>query len=539
MKTKKILFPSVLVCTALALTLRLFAKPASAKLVSPNQAYAAIDAYIEQQMRRLNIPGAALAIVEGDQIVHRRGFGQVRPGGEAPTPQTPFVIGSATKSFTALAVMQLVEAGQIELDAPIQRYLPWFRVADPQASAQITVRHLLNQTSALPLSPGWADLADFDDSAGATERHIRALATLKLTRRVPPGRGSAFEYSNSNYDILGLIVEATSGESYADYVQTHIFTPLGMNHSYTDQALAKQNGLAVGHQYWFWTPVAAPDLPIPRASLPSGQLIASAEDMAHYLIAQLNGGRSGQVQILSSASIHEMQRGAAEFREMGTLIGKYGMGWIDTENRQTKIIWHTGAAPDFSSAMALLPAQKKGVVLLLNAGHFTMEPIVSELALDLAALLAGQQPTANTLGFSFIRSAPWLMRALLLIPLLQIVGIAATLRRLRRWRQNPALHPSRGRMWGVHILLPLLPNLSFAALAGYLLVSSLRGFLLLFLPDFSWLVLIGGGFAGVWSLLRSGLILRTLRKPLLSAYSLDGAIASKEPLPEAERLRSA
>ena len=128
-------------------------KPASVKPISNSASYDAIDAYVEGQMRRLNIPGVSLAIVEGDKIVHLRGFGRARPGGEAPTPQTPFFIGSLTKSFTALAVMQLVEAGKIELDAPVQRYLPWFRVADPQASAQMTVRHLLNQTSGLPLLP--------------------------------------------------------------------------------------------------------------------------------------------------------------------------------------------------------------------------------------------------------------------------------------------------------------------------------------------------------------------------------------------------
>ena len=121
-------------------------------------------------MRRLNIPGVSLAIVEGDQIVHLRGFGQARPGGESPSPETPFFIGSLTKSFTALAVMQLVEAGKVELDAPVQRYLPWFRVADPQASAQMTVRHLLNQTSGLPLLPSWQLLANFDDRPDATER---------------------------------------------------------------------------------------------------------------------------------------------------------------------------------------------------------------------------------------------------------------------------------------------------------------------------------------------------------------------------------
>jgi CubicO group peptidase (beta-lactamase class C family) len=196
---KKFLFPSVLLGAVLALILRLFAKRASAKSVSNSASDDAIDTYIEGQMHRLKMPGISLAIVEGDQILHLRGFGQARPGGEAPTPQTPFLIGSLTKSFTALAVMQLVEAGKIDPDVPIQSYLPWFRVADPQASAQITVRHLLSQTSGLPTLSGEIQLADFDTGPGAAERQARALSTRVLTRPV----GSAFEYSNSNYNLLG------------------------------------------------------------------------------------------------------------------------------------------------------------------------------------------------------------------------------------------------------------------------------------------------------------------------------------------------
>ena len=222
--------------------------------------YEALDVYIEQQMHRFNIPGASLTIVEGDQIVHLRGFGRAHPDGEAPTAQTPFFIGSLTKSFTALAVMQLVEAGKIELDAPVQRYLPWFRVTDSQASAQITIRHLLNQTSGLPMLLGMANLADVDNRPDAAERQVRALSTVKLTRPV----GSKFEYSNLNYNLLGLIVEAASGKCYEDYVQQHIFAPLDMSHSYTSKAEAQQDGLAMGHCFWFGLPVAAPRA---RASL--------------------------------------------------------------------------------------------------------------------------------------------------------------------------------------------------------------------------------------------------------------------------------
>jgi CubicO group peptidase (beta-lactamase class C family) len=108
-----------------------------------------IDAYISTKMKELGIPGAALVIVQGDQIVHLRAFAVADAAGRPVIPRTPFFTGSTGKSFTALAVMQLVEAGKIELDAPIQTYLPWFRIADTQASEMITVRQLLNQTRGL------------------------------------------------------------------------------------------------------------------------------------------------------------------------------------------------------------------------------------------------------------------------------------------------------------------------------------------------------------------------------------------------------
>jgi CubicO group peptidase (beta-lactamase class C family) len=474
----------------------------SSQPAADRAAYATVDAYVEEQMRRLKIPGASLAIVEGDRIVHRRGFGRARPGGAAPSPQTPFVLGSTTKSFTALAVMQLVEAEKIDLDAPIQRYLPWFRVADLEASSQITVRHLLNQAGGLPMLPGMTGLADFDDLPGATERQARALSTLKLTRPA----GAAFEYSNLNYNLLGLIVEAVSGESYGAYIQHRVFIPLEMSHSYTSQVAARQGGLAMGHRYWFAQPVAEPDLPIPRGSLPSGQLISCSEDMAHYLIAHLNGGRRGNVQILSSAGMDELHRGAAAAVEMGVDMGRYAMGWFATDIGGAKAIWHTGNVPDFSSYMVLLPEQKQGAVLLVNADHYGLPPILTGVGWGLTALLAGQQPPPMKLG-----SVPWVMRALPLLPLLQIAGAAATLLMLRRWRRDPALRPGPGRTWSLHILLPLVPNLSLAAIPIYLWARGMLGFMSLFMPDISAIALISGGLAGLWAVVRTGLMLQTLR----------------------------
>src|SRR6266540_4335097 len=236
----------VLACLALAVCLtaaRAGAAPAPSPRASPD--FAAIDAYVESQMREQRIPGLALGIVQGDQIVHLKGFGVADPSGRAVTPQTPFQIASISKSFTALAVVQLVEAGKVDLDAPVQRYLPWFRVADPDASARITVRHLLTHTSGLRDQS--EEFTSRDASDGALEKAVRALRTVPSAQ---PG-GQAFQYANINYSVLGLIVQTVAGQSYEDYVQAHVLAPLEMTDSYTSPLEARRHGLATGHRYWF------------------------------------------------------------------------------------------------------------------------------------------------------------------------------------------------------------------------------------------------------------------------------------------------
>jgi len=502
MNIKRFLVPSLLVCAVLALTLRLIAKPTSAKPVFDSGSYEEIDAYIQKQLDALNIPGASLAIVERDQIVHVKGFGVSSSDGKAPTLQTPFVICSLTKSFTALAVMQLFEAGKIDLDAPVQRYLPWFTLTDPQAAAQITVRHLLNQTSGLSFASGSTVLANWDDSPDATEKQARELAAFKPTRPV----GSAFEYSNVNYNLLGLIIEAASGETYAGYIQNHIFTPLDMSHSYTSQAAAKQNGLAVGHISWFGFPIAVPDLPRPRGSLPSGQLISTTEDMAHYLIVQLNGGRYGEVQILSPEGIAEMHSPAVDATTMGVDMGYYGMGWFVQQTDQGVSLWHDGTGPDYYSYMALLPDQNRGLVLLFNANEFMINFALKFVGEGAVSLLAGVQP--ESIPWAVV---PWSLRAFLIIPVLQVSGVFLTLVLVRRWHKGESRRPGSIRKW-FHVALPAIPNLALVFCALWLLTSGMFRFWLLFMADLTWLALICGSFALVWIFVRTTLILRTLQK---------------------------
>jgi len=210
-----------------------------------------IATYIEAEMKAHRIPGLALAIVQGDRIVHLHGFGVANPKGEAVTWETPFILGSVSKSFTGMAVMQLVDAGKIELDAPVQRYLPWFHVADEAASAAITVRHLLNQTSGIAEAAGLNNATSQDISDGALEAQVRGFSTARLNHPA----GEVFEYSNANYDILGLIVQTVSGQTYGSYIQEHIFLPLEMTNAFTSETEAMAQGLATGHRFWFVAPL--------------------------------------------------------------------------------------------------------------------------------------------------------------------------------------------------------------------------------------------------------------------------------------------
>src|SRR5437763_10799686 len=145
------LWSQLIVTCGLLSFLALGVSPLPAQAFSQRQTpdFARIDRYVTAQMQEAHIPGLALGVVHGDHIVHLRGFGVANPAGQPVTPQTPFILGSLSKSFTAVAIMQLIEAGKMELDAPVQRYLPWFRVANRNASAQIRVYHLLHQTSGL------------------------------------------------------------------------------------------------------------------------------------------------------------------------------------------------------------------------------------------------------------------------------------------------------------------------------------------------------------------------------------------------------
>lgn len=414
-----------------------------------------IDAYIRSRMQIANLPGLALGVVYGNQVVYLKGYGIAGPDGRAVTPQTPFILGSTTKSFTALAVMQMVEAGRIDLDAPVTQYLPWFRTSDAEASAQITVRNLLNQTSGLPTYAGRQGLLDNNQSSTALENGVRGLSGVQLSQPV----GQSYEYANENYNILGLIVQTVSGKSYEDYVRSDIFAPLQMNHSAAARTDSTAADAATGYRTWLIWPVAF-DAPYPRSTTPSGLLISSAEDMAHYLIAQLNGGVYDSNQVLSPQGIATLHTPGAQI----SALSSYGMGWVIQGEPGSTKIWHNGDESNFHSNLLLLPDQHIGIVILINVGGFFTSAALNVPIDGVAAILLGDGLTPHTdPPFSIVAQVPLL--ALLHIPILWIVGSYLF---IGLWQQRGVLSPHGiQRFWRFY--LPLAIDFSPVILAWVIL----------------------------------------------------------------------
>ena len=469
---------------------------------------AAIDRYVRSEMDAQRIPGLALGIVQGDRIVHVQGFGEADRSGRDVTPQTPFLIGSVTKSFTALAIMQLSEAGRLQLDAPVQRYLPWWRVADPDASTRVTVRHLLYQVSGLSKATGNAYATSGDTHDSALEDRVRALRDAELTQPV----GTTWQYSNANYWTLGMIVQAVSGQSYETYIQQHVFNPLQMGNSYTSGTEAVQHGLPTGHRYWYGFPVAS-ELPFDRGGLGSAGLSSSAQDMTRYLTLYLNQGRHGATALVSPA-------GAAELQRAGVPTGldsvSYAMGWDVGRIHGTTTISHDGSGFDSHANVLLIPDRGWGVVVMENGENSPDEFFGSRrmtgIANGVAGMLIGEDPSTTSSSRSL-----WVVYGIVLAILaIQVVGMVRSVRTIRTWQTVPSRRPTGALRIGLRVGLPLLVSWTWALLVLVGLPQVIRAPLpavLMGLPDLGYPLVASAVLAFGWGLARAAWAIRTLRTP--------------------------
>lgn len=445
-----------------------------------------VHEFVDSELERNGVPGAALAIADRNGIAVET-FGSTGRDDQPVVAATPFLIGSVTKSFTAVAALQLAERGKLDLDAPVRDYLPWFSVEPDGDLDRVTVRTLLNQTSGIPTDAGGGAMRYLDDVPIATA--ARELDGVELA--APPG--TRFEYANGNYVLLGALIEVASGLSYGDYLQANVFDPLAMTSTFTAIAPARSAGMSEGHRYWLG--FTRPHVTFTDALLPAGGVISSAPDVARYAQMLLNGGAVDGERLLSRASVATMQTPAVD-----ATVGpwakdphvSYGMGLyvggapFGPENAS----FHPGGSPDFGSMLVLLPEQKQTLVLLYNATPEVAMPgaagALDRIGAGATSLLIGSAPADGPSMHGYYLAFDLLVAAVLAALIWALV---------RAIRRPPGAPPSRLRgvlrvgrallallVGALLLLFPLLSGLGwkvmFLSVPDHALVAIVFGLLL-------------------------------------------------------------
>lgn len=334
-----------------------------------------LDPLIEKGLHDDPTPGLAVGVVHNGRLVYARGFGVMKLGHpEKPvTTETLFHMASVTKPFVATCVMQLWEQGKVDLDAPVVKYLPYFRLNDPRYRS-ITVRQMLTHSSGMPDVEDYEwNKPQYDD--GALERYVRSLTTQKLLW----APGTRMAYSNMAYEVLGDLVAKVSGMTFEDYADAHIFKPLGMSSSTLLLKKADPAKLADGYTRPrdgdYASIHAIANYPYNRAHTPSSSLASNVVDMARWAIANLNRGELDGKRILKNSTYDVMWKPAVEveFCRLNGVCRKpginVGISWfLETKDGRT-FISHGGGDDGFVTSIVLLPEMNVAFVLMQNSEH--------------------------------------------------------------------------------------------------------------------------------------------------------------------------
>jgi len=354
---------------------------------------AELEAHLNQVTASGSPPGLSVVVVKDGRIVYSRAFGYAdKPRSVNASPETVYHWWSMTKIPTAMAVLQLQERGRVDLDEPVENYLPWFEVNYPsdEEGPVITVRNLLQHTSGLPDTiPAMIGWVHYDDAtrnqSEVVKKHLPEFSRLRFEP------GSKAVYSNLNYMLLGAVIESVSGQTYESYITRNILQPLGMSQTgfvYTPGMAAREAAgtLPVVHYY---TPLL-PTLLDPGALIrerqggllwlnrvyidatPSTGLIGSAPDLARLMLAYLNRGALDGSRILNPGSISLMTATAP--------MDGHGLGWFVGESGSGRYLEHAGGGPGFATIMRVYPEIELGVAVLANGTDLDRENLVDLLA---------------------------------------------------------------------------------------------------------------------------------------------------------------
>ncbi|WP_211747805.1 serine hydrolase [Paenibacillus sp. Marseille-Q4541] len=365
--------PLLAVFLALFLFLGIFAPAAQAdtassssavhtKNLTPETAETFLDEFFSSPAALSQYVGTSVVIVKDGKVVAEKGYGYADLEKKSPVDPktTAFRIASVSKTFTALAVMQLVEQGKIDLQADFQKYVTGLDFDNPY-DKPVTIEHLLTHTTGFEIrDPQAEDIhADFDKYI-SIEDYVR--------EHMPPvvrEPGSSYMYDNFASLLLGLVVQKVSGEPFEAYMQQHVFEPLGMQNSDFMLTDKFKNQLSTAYD--------AAHNPIDLYALspnplPQGGMMSTAEDIGKFMIAFLNGGTNGNTRVLSDATVKSMETYRSEVHPLlpDTTYGFEAPFQIPGAGSSSKIITKAGDLIGFSSYLFLIPEQNTGVFLTYN-----------------------------------------------------------------------------------------------------------------------------------------------------------------------------
>ena len=359
-----------------------------------------VDDYLKAQMAARHIPGLSVAVVQDGKVVKTAAYGLSDVKAKTPaTPDTRYILGSCTKPFTAVAVLQLKEAGKVDLDAPISRYLGGL----PAAWSKITVRELLSHTSGLPNYRQFLDHAKLSDPKYNQPGSVVALLADKPLD-FPPG--TKYEYSNSNYHLLGQLVEKVSGQTYEDFLRSHEFQAAGMTATRLATLPALLPGQAAGYN-GDGKKRSPNTIFLPRA-LDYGDdgLVSTAGDVAKWTVALSSG------QLVSEATLKQM---ITPGTPTDGSASSYGLGLIAVPYKGQTLATHSGATPGYSSTIAYFVDSHLSVIVLCNLWDETDLGMTQTLALEVAKQYLPAAPAEAAIPDTDPQATQLLRRTLLSI----------------------------------------------------------------------------------------------------------------------------
>lgn len=437
----RFLIPALL--AALMLSLTVPARPAAAEPGETGQFDAeAADSFVEDYLDRHGLVGAQVAVVRDGEVLHTAGYG--RSHGTATTPQTPMATGSVGKQMTSFALLQLVDAGRVDLDDPVREHLPEFQLADARAS-DITIRHLLSHTSGLP-SPVLVE------SAADLREGVERLQEWRL--EADPGE--QHRYSNMNYHVAGRLIEAVAETPLPTYLEDHLFEPLGMEDTRSvATASADDPGLQGGHVTAYGSTLALREMDQLLAG--AGGVVSTADDHARWLAMLTDGGATPDGEQLLSRDL------LAEAMSPQPGADGSGLGWhLSGEAVDPARVGHSGATSRYSAQLDIVPSSGYGVVVMLNSYTPTLEHAY-QLSAGIIDLTEGDSPQLGA-------PVPTMLDATL--GLLTLLVLALTGRGIRRsggWSRRRAAWP------GWRFALRLLPQAVAPVLAMAVFVAPILG----------------------------------------------------------------